>query len=362
MGFVEKVNAFIGADKPKLADFYACFDQLYMLLNSGSTLQQAINEIAHVQTNAKLGQALRNISRNLSAGVATGAAFKKEGVFPRLVAPTIESGDRAGRLSDTFLRLSELMWLQHNLYSKVKNALFIPKIAAVLMAIMTIAYIKIAIPEYVKLYKETGIPLPWIVSFVTGCVNGIVDYWFITLPVLYGFYKAWEWFSSNNVALVDSWKLRLPIYSKLHFFFVQHQLASVLGLMLSSGLTLTDSLSQAGKVVDNSVVSNAVGKVREDIIKGNTLADSMQHHNHGDRPVFDNMLLASINAGEKSNHITLALEHDCKYYERLLNNMIEPTSTKITLLVMLPMGLLIVLMFMFTLVPMFDYMSRISGT
>lgn len=66
MSFVEKINAFIGADKPKLADFYACFDQLYMLLKSGSTLQQAINEIAHVQTNAKLGQALRNISRNLS--------------------------------------------------------------------------------------------------------------------------------------------------------------------------------------------------------------------------------------------------------------------------------------------------------
>lgn len=344
-----------------IADFYACFDQLYMLLKSGSTLQQAINEIAHVQTNAKLGQALRNISRNLSAGVATGAAFKKEGVFPRLVAPTIESGDRAGRLSDTFLRLSELMWLQHNLYSKVKNALFIPKIAAVLMAIMTIAYIKIAIPEYVKLYKETGIPLPWIVSFVSGCVNGIVDYWFITLPVLCCLYKAWEWFSSNNVGIVDSWKLRLPIYNKLHFFFVQHQLASVLNLMLSSGLTLTDSLAQAGKVVDNSIVSNAVGKVREDIIKGNTLSDSMQHYNHGDTPVFDNMLLASINAGEKSNHITLALEHDCKYYERLLNNMIEPTSTKITLLVMLPMGLLIVLMFMFTLVPMFDYMSRISN-
>lgn len=94
MGFVEKVNAFIGADKPKLADFYACFDQLYMLLNSGSTLQQAINEIAHVQTNVKLGQALRNISRNLSAGVATGAAFKKEGVFPGwlllLLNPVIE--------------------------------------------------------------------------------------------------------------------------------------------------------------------------------------------------------------------------------------------------------------------------------
>lgn len=190
-----------------------------MLLKSGSTLQQAINEIAHVQTNAKLGQALRNISRNLSAGVATGAAFKKEGVFPRLVAPTIESGDRAGRLSDTFLRLSELMWLQHNLYSKVKNALFIPKIAAVLMAIMTIAYIKIAIPEYVKLYKETGIPLPWIVSFVTGCVNGVVDYWFITLPVLWFFIKP-----GNGSALI---MLALLIAGSCAFLFTVSCISSL---------------------------------------------------------------------------------------------------------------------------------------
>ena len=359
MGLVDKINHALGQDKPKLSDYYACFDQLYMLINSGSTLQQALDSIASVQTNAKLGHALKNISRNLGSGIATGAAFKKEDIFPRLVAPTVEAGDRAGRLSDIFLKLSELMWLQHNLYSKVKNALFIPKIAAVLMGVMTIAYIKIAIPEYIKLYDETGIPLPWIVSTVTGCVNAVVDYWYITVVVIYGLYKAWCYFSSTHVALIDAWKLKLPIYKKLHFFFLQHQMASVLELMLSSGLTLPDSLTQAAKVVDNSLMSSAINKTREDIIKGNTLSNSLQRNNKF-VTVFDNMLLASINAGEKSNHMTLALEHDCKYYERLLNNMIEPTSTKITLLVMLPMGVLIVLLFMFTLVPMFDYMGRIS--
>lgn len=359
MSFMDKLNHMLGADKPKLSDFYALFDQLYMLMNSGSNLQQALLDISHVQTNKRLGEALKNIARSLTSGVSTGAAFKKEEVFPRMIAPTIDAGDRAGRLTDTFLRLSELMWLQHNLYSKVKNALFVPKIAAVMMTIMTIAYIKIAIPEYIKLYDESGIALPWIVGFVTGCVNGLVDYWPITLCVLYALFHLWHWFSKTHIGMVDGWKLKIPIYHKLHHAFLQHQMASIMGLMLSSGLTTSDSLTQAAKVVDNSHMASAITRAREDISRGNTLAGALKRNNGSG--IFDSMLLASINAGEKSNHMTLALEHDCKYYERLINNMIEPVSTKITLLVMLPMGLLIVLMFSFTLIPMFDYMGKVSG-
>ena len=299
-------------------------------------MQQAFLDIADVQTNKKLGIALKNISRNLSGGLTTGAAFKKEEVFPRMVAPTVDAGDRAGRLTDTFLRLSELMWLQHNLYSKVKNALFVPKIAAVMMTIMTIAYIKIAIPEYIKLYDESGIQLPWIVGFITGCVNGLVDYWPITLVVLFGCFKLWKWFSSTHISLIDGWKLKIPIYKKLHHAFLQHQMSSI-----------------------NSHMAHAIDRTRKDIAKGNTLASAMNRNNSSG--IFDSMLLASINAGEKSNHMTLALDHDCKYYERMINNMIDPVSTKITLIVMLPMGLLIVMMFLFTLVPMFDYMGKVSG-
>ena len=85
MSLLDKINSFLGADKPSLSDLYACFDQLYMLLNSGSNMQQAFLDIADVQTNKKLGTALKNISRNLSGGVTTGAAFKKEDVFPRKI-------------------------------------------------------------------------------------------------------------------------------------------------------------------------------------------------------------------------------------------------------------------------------------
>lgn len=212
-----------------------------------------------------LGTALNNISRSLRAGISTATAFAKEGIFPRIVSPTIEAGEKSGHLSETFFKLSELMWMQHNLYSKVRNALLVPKIAAVLMTIMAIAYIKIAIPEYVTLYKDNDIPLPVVVEVVTNFVNAIVDNWYITLLVIFVGYKGFGWFVENRSDIVDAFKLKMPIYRDLHFNFLQHQFASILSIMLSSGLTEQQSLVQVSKVVDNSVMSSAILKVRDDI-------------------------------------------------------------------------------------------------
>lgn len=44
----------------------------------------------------------------------------------------------------------------------------------------------------------------------------------------------------------------------------------------------------------------------------------------------------------------------------VLTNMIDPVSTKITLLVLIPMGMLIVAMYVFTMIPMFSYMSQVQ--
>lgn len=356
MNLVDKINEIF--DKPKEIDFYAIFSHLNLLLSSGSDMPSAVNEIATYQQKKVLVSALNNISRNLRAGISTGMAFKKESVFPRIVSPTLEAGEKSGHLSDVCKKLSEIMDMQDRLYSKVRNALLVPKIAAVMMTIMAIAYIKIAIPEYITLYQDNDIPLPAVVVVVTDFVNAIVDYWYITLFVIFLLYKAFGWFVANRSDIVDSIKLKLPIYRDLHFNFLQHQFASILSIMLSSGLTEQQSLTQVSQVVDNSVMSSTILKVRDDILKGNSISESMRKNN-GEH-IFDNLLLASINAGEKSNSVPGALNQCSQYYERTINNQVETVSTKLTFIVMIPIGVVIVAMFAFTMIPMFSYITNVT--
>lgn len=345
-------------NRPKLIDLYNIFSQLHMLLSSGRTLQQAITDIAPYQEKHSMKDALKAISKSLATGLSTGAAFRREDIFPPVVAPSLEAGDKAGSLSKAFLQLAEMFYLQHNLYSKIQNALFVPKMSAVLMVILTIAYIKIAIPDFIKLYNDSGIAIPALVAVVSSVVNALVDYWYLTLAIIYAIWKSWNMFADSNINLIDGWKLKIPIYSQLHYLFLQHQLASTLSLMLASGLTVPNSLMQAQKVVNNTHMADTISRTRTDVLKGLSLTDAMTRNNSEN--IFDRMLIASINAGEKSANLPKSLNANCQYYERTLNNMIEPVSTKITLIVLIPMGALIVAMYIFTMIPIFSYIGQVQ--
>lgn len=344
--------------RPTKRDFYALFLQISTLMRSGVELNKATADIAAYTENKQLAAALNNISRKMQAGISAGAAFQNESIFPKIVAPTIEAGERSQQQAQVFDRLSKLMLMEYELSKKVNSALLTPKISAVIMSIMTIAYIKLAIPQYIKLYEESGIELPWIVGFITSIVNGIVDYWYLTLLVLYGAYRAFSWFVDNRPETIDGIRLKCPIYKQLHFNFVQHQLVTVLGLMLSSGLETPVALAQAAKAVDNSLIANALLKVRNSILKGMVLSDSLKRNNT--EHTFDYFMISNVYAGERNDNVSSSLEECSKYYEREINYCTDTVSTKLTLLVMLPMGALIVIMFLFTLVPTFSYINQIT--
>ena len=191
MRIFEKISDYF--NRPKLIDFYNVFHQLYMLLTSGSTLQQALVDISPYQEKRRLKEALLNISKNLSTGISTGAAFRKESIFPGVVASSLEAGDKAGELSKSLFQLSEMMYLQHNLYSKVAGALFVPKMSAILMSIMTVAYIKIAIPEFVQLYKDNDIEIPAVVFFTRTFWNPTTLIGHIEQDILYIAFETWSY-------------------------------------------------------------------------------------------------------------------------------------------------------------------------
>lgn len=346
-------------DQPKDIDFFIAFRSLQLLLESGATLQQAAQEISSTQRNKILGRALNGISRNLVNGMTSGAAFRKERIFPAMVSSIVDIGDRSGNMSTAFGAMADLMYLQHNLYSKVRNALLVPKMSAWLMGFLIIAYVKLAVPEYLEMYNENGIEVPFMVSFVTEIVNGIVDYWPMTLLNIWMTIKMWSWYCKEHKGVIDRWKLRLPVYRLLHFNFLQHQFASTLQLMLSSGLTIPIALEEASKTVDNVLMRQVIYLIRKDVLTGYDLAYSMRKHNASG--VFDDILISSIKAGEKSDQMVKVLGDNCDFYYKTLNDLIEPTGTKITFMVMIPMGIMIVGMFLFTLMPMFSYIGHVSG-
>lgn len=342
--------------KPKDKDFYILFRGLQKLIESGETLQHSLVELAPMQNNSILGVALGKAANSLSAGISSGTAFRKEKIFSPMMCAVIDVGDRTGQLSNVFKGLAKILKLQTQLSSKIKSALFIPKAAAVIMTLLVVGYVKFAMPEYMKLYQENHMEMPGPLIFIVDFINGLVDWAFVTVPLIYIVWQGINELCRKYSAVVDPYKLKIPIYGPLHFYVLQYQFCSVMQLMLSSGMTIPEGLGEAAKAVENDVMKRALAKIKKDVITGHSLSNSLRKHNNDS--VFDPLLVAAIKAGERSNQLSSTFEDNAEQYSNDLKDLIEPTGTKITISVMLPFGLLIVMLFLFTLIPMFDFITK----
>lgn len=341
--------------KPSRTDFYSVFLQLYILVRAGRTLKDSIVAVSDMQSNKYLKQALKNIVTSLELGINTETAFYKENIFPHAVAPTVRAGDISGQLPSAFQKLSEIMRLEHSLYSKISSGLFIPKCAAVIMLFAVIGYAKVAIPQFLKLYRSSNVPIPDMLTNVQVAIDSLITYWFLIPFVFLLFVKSWGIFRKYYGYKIDRLKIKLPVYGELHKAILQYQMASTLGLMMASGLHLPDSLAQVAKVVENSAMAQNILLCKEDIMRGSLLAPSMRKYNIGG--TFDDMLIECIAAGEEGHDFDFALNQCIEYYKEKILNMIDPVSTKVTLMVVLPMAMSIIALFTFTLMPIMKYIQ-----
>jgi type IV pilus assembly protein PilC len=343
--------------QPSAMDYYVLCVQVSAFLKAGLPLNQALEQIAPHQKNKKLGKILREIISDMDVGMSAAEAFGKQKSFPNIFAPTIESGERASELEEIFNKLSGQMWLRITLYSKINSALLTPKIAGVLMALLMTGFAKVMIPQYEKMFKESGITMPWICSAFVGVINGFFNHLPIVLLVAYGLYRGIKWYCDAHPYIIARLKLRLPIYKPLHYSLINYQFASNLALMLNSGLNVVVACQQTSRVIDNVLLKEEVYKASLLMQAGDAISASLKKADKG--KMLDPLVLGFIDSGEKAGSIVEMLEDAAEIHKTLLNSVVDKVSTKLTLLVITPMGLCMVGMYLMSLVPMISYFDKL---
>jgi type IV pilus assembly protein PilC len=284
--------------RPSAMDYYVLCVQVSAFLKAGLPFNQALEQIAPHQKNKQLEKMLQEIINDMDVGMSAAEAVGKQKAFPGIFAPTIESGEKASELEEIFNKLAEQMWLRTTLYSKINSALLTPKIAGVLMALLMTGFAKIMLPQYEKMFKESGIALPWICSAFVNTVNGFFNHLLIVVVVLYGLYRALKWFCRTHPYVVAQLKLKLPIYKPLHYSLINYQFASNLALMLNSGLNVVVACQQTSKVIDNALLQQEIYNASLVMQAGDSISESLRKADK--EHIIDPLVLGFINSGEKS--------------------------------------------------------------
>ena len=281
--------------------------QFSILLSSGLTVLRCLQMVAGQTRNKQLRKALNKAAEEVGAGrsMADSLESSKDIKFPPTFIETVRAGEQSGSLQSCLSRLKSYYDRSSAAKAKLASAMTYPIMVIITAIIVVIIVMVKAVPAFTSTFLELGTELPAITKGLIAMSDFFVKWWWVLIfgGALIGIaYMAYRNTENGRIALSKFALTRSPL-RQLSTMSASGQFATALSAMLSSGLPIPKALSVAGEVAGNYMFSLAARKIRQDVERGRTMADSMKEIDY-----LPQMLTEMIGVGESSGTIVETLD------------------------------------------------------
>ncbi|MDU7066493.1 MAG: type II secretion system F family protein [Clostridium perfringens] len=360
---IEKENSkskksFSFNSKVKLKDIEVFCRQFYVMLDSGLSIGKALNILIEQCEKPKLREALIGVNGELKRGETLASSMRKrKDVFPNLLTSMIDAGERSGNLDIILKRMAEYYEKETKIRGKIKSAMIYPIVLGVVAIIAITFILTFVMPTFVQMFEENNVDLPMSTKMVLGTSKMLGKYGIIiflilvTAIILLGKYLK----SEEGQYKLSSINLKIPVIKKLTQKIIVSRFTRTMGIVSSSGMSLVTSIEIVASVVGNKIAEKELLKVKEKVLKGEGLGDSIMNIK-----IFPPMLASMVKIGEEAGSLDSILDKTADFYDDELEREIKTATALIEPSMIVLMGIIIGFLLISILTPMFKMYNSIS--
>lgn len=360
---IEKENSkskksFSFNSKVKLKDIAVFCRQFYVMLDSGLSIGKALNILIEQCEKPKLREALIGVNGELKRGETLASSMRKrKDVFPNLLTSMIDAGERSGNLDIILKRMAEYYEKETKIRGKIKSAMIYPIVLGVVAIIAITFILTFVMPTFVQMFEENNVDLPMSTKMVLGTSKMLGKYGIIiflilvTAITLLGKYLK----SEEGQYKLSSINLKIPVIKKLTQKIIVSRFTRTMGIVSSSGMSLVTSIEIVASVVGNKIAERELLKVKEKVLKGEGLGDSIMNIK-----IFPPMLASMVKIGEEAGSLDSILDKTADFYDDELEREIKTATALIEPSMIVLMGIIIGFLLISILTPMFKMYNSIS--
>ncbi|HAT4209536.1 TPA: type II secretion system F family protein [Clostridium perfringens] len=360
---IEKENSkskksFSFNSKVKLKDIAVFCRQFYVMLDSGLSIGKALNILIEQCEKPKLREALIGVNGELKRGETLASSMRKrKDVFPNLLTSMIDAGERSGNLDIILKRMAEYYEKETKIRGKIKSAMIYPIVLGVVAIIAITFILTFVMPTFVQMFEENNVDLPMSTKMVLGTSKMLGKYGIIiflilvTAIILLGKYLK----SEEGQYKLSSINLKIPVIKKLTQKIIVSRFTRTMGIVSSSGMSLVSSLEIVASVVGNKIAEKELLKVKEKVLKGEGLGDSIMKIK-----IFPPMLASMVKVGEEAGSLDSILDKTADFYDDELEREIQTATALIEPIMIVIMGIIIGFLLISILTPMFTMYNSIG--
>lgn len=324
--------------KPKKEDVVLFIRQLSIMVSAGIPVEDAVRTINEQTSSVALKKVLIQIEEEMYEGSLLSDAFAKfPKIFPNYFRNIIYIGELSGNLPSVLLKAADYYEKDAKTKRKTKSAMAYPMFLFVLIIAVFIFLVLFIVPNFENTLTEMGAELPSITKLVLAISDFFSNnYLKLIGGVIGGILFLFIWFKTKSGRYVkDFLKLKLPIIGKVTYYLITSRFANGLSVLVSSGMSVMDSIEIIGKLMDNVVFERKFQYVIDEIKSGKKIHQSIEYINF-----FPKMLVEMVNVGESTGSLEEVLHLTSIYYDEQLEITIQKASASLEpIMIMMAAGI-----------------------
>jgi type IV pilus assembly protein PilC len=333
---MESLDAWlVSKQKIKLEQKVIFFRLLATMVGAGLSIMKAMNILEKQEKNILLKRAYENIILGIRSGKNLSQTLREYGNnFSDSECSIIESGEKTGKLNTALVQLAEQVEKVSGISKKLKGALIYPTVIIFVMIAAVMVLMIMVVPKIVEMFGDKS-KLPPLTQFLIGISDFFVGYWWAIILVIIWTIIAiifWKQTESGRYRF-DKIMLHLPIMGKVIQKVILSKFSRVLSNLLSSGISIVESLRIVSDVVGNEVYRQRILLLREDIKKGIKIGESLE-----DDRLFPEMLVQMIKVGEETARLDTIILKIADFYDEEVDTTINSINKLLEPIIIVFMG------------------------
>ena len=329
--------------------------QLETMLESGLPILASL-EILHRQTaHPVLKPAIDRVRADVEQGsTLTEALARHPRCFPAVFVNLVHAGEEGGLLAAMLDRLGGLLEYEEETQQRIRAATFYPSLVVGELCVAFVVLVRFVFPRFASLFRNLGAQLP----LPTRVLIGVSDFcgrygWGLVALAAAGVAGAIFWYRTEaGRRRVDGWILRAPVFGPIVMKTILSRFARVLAALVAAGIPILQALSVARGVAGNKVVEEEIDRMREGVIAGMGLSESVEG-----RDVFPPLVVKMLALGQETGAVDTTLLRVAKYFDRDVDYAVKNLSTSLEPALLAVLGAAVLFTALAVFLPLWNLMS-----
>jgi general secretion pathway protein F len=294
---------------------------LSTLVEARVPIDKALRLLDGITESAAMRELVLGLLRDVKEGKSLAGAMEAyPQVFSKMYINIIRAGEEGGILHELLPDLAEFLETTAKTRQAVVSAMIYPAVLLVTGIVSVMLLLIFVVPQFAALFEDAGTEIPASAAFLLSLSRFLQAWGWLFVVAAVAAVVGWQRLDSDPALKLkkDGFLLSLPLLGNLILFKECAVFARTLGSLLGAGIPLIRALRVSREVIANSMLTENLKQVEEDVRGGAGLGISLEKTNQ-----FPTLLHQLVTVGEESGRTADILLRTAVTFDNYVRNQMS---------------------------------------